>query len=172
MAMVDFSTQQGWQAMEWRATMDARDAVEAYWPRGGEASPQMPQDLDWWARWLALEFMRESMQLPVWSQASQATFEGIQLTALHAYQRICVQQLKFHVWERIRDGGKLPRQTVPPHYAGQSAARLTPPPSAQHTKQPQQPRRTNGTNGRSPNSRRTQPMPPQNHDDDYGGGRN
>ena len=114
MATWDFSTVSAWRAMEWRASTDARDAVLEYWPRNQhEANPDMPQDLDVWARQLTMQFLGESMGLPIWAIGSKAA-EGVWLTVRTAYYVICRPKLEWHVCDRIMSEHALPRMTTPP----------------------------------------------------------
>lgn len=111
----DFSKEDTWRAMRYRANEDARAAVLSFWPHEvDEASPDMPQDLDRWARALTLDFLKESMGLPKWAREYPAVGEGVYLTVRNAYYDICRPQIEWWVCRRIMDTHKLPRATMPP----------------------------------------------------------
>lgn len=110
----DFSKESTWAMMERRASDDALEAVLEFWPyEQDEASPDMPQDLDKWARALTMRFLGESMGLPVWALNNDAA-NGVYLTVRNAYYRICQRKLEWHVCNRIMETHKLPRHTQPP----------------------------------------------------------
>lgn len=112
--MWDFSKVETWYAMKWRAANDASHAVLTYWPhRQHEASPDMPQDTDVWARQLTMQFLSESMGLPLWA-IGNAVADGVYLIVRNAYYTISRDSLEWQVNERIKTEHVLPRQTTPP----------------------------------------------------------